>query len=424
MGERVAIVVKGYPRLSETFIAQELLSLQERGVDFAIYSLRNPYDAKTHPVHAAITAPVRYLPEYLYRGPLRVFRAWRKLRQRPGYKAALRAWLKDWRRDLTPNRGRRFGQALVLAAEMPDSVEWIYVHYLHTPASVVRYAAMIRGLPWSCSAHAKDIYTTPDWEKAEKLADLSWLVTCTRANAEHLRGLANGAADKVHLLYHGLDFARFPDHGRAARDRDGSDPANPVIILSVGRLVPKKGYGVLLHALALLPRDLAWRFVHIGGGGFRRLPIGPTARDKLKGQARRLGIEDRIDWRGAQAQGAVLEAYRQADIFALACRIADDGDRDGLPNVLMEAQSQGLACLSTRVSATSELIVDGETGLLVDPDDPAALASALERLIRDPDLRRRLGEAGAGRVRARFSHAQAIDLLAERLLPRVGVPAA
>lgn len=413
VAERIAIVVKGYPRLSETFIAQELLSLQQHGVSFAIYSLRQPYDAATHPIHAAITAPVRYLPEYLYRGPLRVLRSWRRVRRRPGYKAALRTWLRDLRRDPTPNRIRRFGQALVLAAEMPDIVAMIYVHFLHTPASVARYAALIRALPWGCSAHAKDIYTTPDWEKAEKLEAMAWLMTCTRANADHLRNLANGSAHKVELLYHGLDFGRFPEPEHAPSHRDGSDGNDPVIILSVGRLVPKKGYDVLLEALARLPADLAWRFVHIGAG----------AGDKLRRRARRLGLESRIEWRGPRAQTEVLAAYRQADIFVLASRIADDGDRDGLPNVLMEAQSQGLACLSTRVAGVTELIVDGQTGLLVAPDAADELAAALQRLIVDPALRRRLAIAGNTHVRAKFSHSQAIGRLLDRLKQPSSAPA-
>src|SRR5690606_7768994 len=128
---------------------------------------------------------------------------------------------------------------------------------------------------------------------------------------------------------------------------------------------------------------------------------------KLKAEAERLGVAARIAWHGSQAQAAVLEAYRRADIFALASKVADDGDRDGLPNVLMEAQSQALACVATNVSAIPELIADGETGLLVPPGDAAALAAALERLIRDPALRARLGAAGQARIAASFDHAHA-----------------
>ena len=399
---RLAVVVKGYPRLSETFIAQELLSLQKRGFDFAIWSLRHPTDTKRHAVHDEITAPVHYLPEYLKDDLARVWHAWRKARQLPGYASAWAAFRRDLARDRTANRIRRFGQALVLAAELPETIRHIYVHFLHTPGSVARYAAMMRGLSWSASAHAKDIYTTPDWELSEKLAGLDWMVTCTAANVEHLTGVAPAAAEKISLLYHGLDLTRFAE----PPPRSQMQSNTPVQVLSVGRAVPKKGFDTLLRALALLPPDLAWRFTHAGGGG---------ERDRLQALAAELGIADRIAWLGARAQEEVLALYRQADIFVLASRVAEDGDRDGLPNVLMEAQSQEVACVATRVSAIPELILDGVTGFLAEPDDPKALTAAIEQLIRDPALRRKLAVTGASRVRAVFDHEQAIGKLAQKL---------
>ena len=400
----VAFVLKGYPRLSETFIAQEIHALESRGLDILIVSLRFPTDRAVHPVHREIKARVLYLPEYLWREPLRLWRAWRAVRRWPQYHAVRRMWLRDLWRDHTPNRGRRFGQALVLAHELPAGITRLHAHFLHTPASVTRYAAHLRGLPWSGSAHAKDIWTIPDWEKREKLADCGWLVTCTAANQAHLAALAS-RSDTVELCYHGLDLHRFPTTDQARPPRDGSRADDPVILLSVGRAVAKKGYGDLLAALALLPRDLHWRFIHIGGG---------TLRGKLKDEAARLGLADRITWLGARPQEDVLAQYRAADLFVLASRIADDGDRDGLPNVLMEAQACGLACLSTRVSAIPELIVDGETGRLVSPNDPAALAGALEGLFRQPVERDRLGRAGQARVRQAFGMDSGIDQLAVR----------
>jgi hypothetical protein len=167
IGPRLAIVLKGYPRLSETFIAQEIAALEARGFAALLISLRHPTDRYRHPVHERIASPVNYLPEYLYQEPLRVLRGWWRARGLPGYAAAWRQWLKDVRRDFTPNRFRRLGQAFVMAAELPDTIGWLHCHFLHTPASVTRYAAMMRGLPWSGSAHAKDIWTTPDWEIAE-----------------------------------------------------------------------------------------------------------------------------------------------------------------------------------------------------------------------------------------------------------------
>jgi len=401
----VAIVVKGYPRLSETFIAQEILSLQRSGLRYRIVSLRRPTDKKTHPIHGQITAAVDYLPEYLYQAPFRVMRAWLRVRKRPGYNTARGAFFRDLFRDLTPNRIRRFGQALAMAAELPEEVTWIYAHFLHTPASVARYCAEIRGLPWSCSAHAKDIWTSPEWEKAEKLAHMEWLVTCTRTNVDHLRGLNAETEGKVRLLYHGIDLARFPPRSGTQSSAGGPAPGNPITILSVGRAVEKKGYEILLRALAELPDEPSWRFVHVGGG---------VLLAALKAAARNLGIEDRVTWMGPRSQEELLALYGEADLFVLASRVAGDGDRDGLPNVLMEAQSQSLACVATRVSAIPELIDDGVTGLLTEPDDASALADAMSRLIADPRLRHRLGEAGAERVRHVFSHEASIGLLAEK----------
>jgi glycosyltransferase involved in cell wall biosynthesis len=183
-----------------------------------------------------------------------------------------------------------------------------------------------------------------------------------------------------------------------------------VTILSVCRLVEKKGVDLLLEALARLPQRFDWRFVHVGGG--------PLA-ERMKRSAAALGIADRVTWRGALTQERVLEEYRAADIFALASRIARDGDRDGLPNVLVEAQSQGLPCVATRVSAIPELLREDVSAHLVEAGDCAALAAALEALITQPARRRALGTAGEARVRAEF----ALEANLERLAARFGLDA-
>ena len=157
----IAVIVKGYPRLSETFIAQEILGLQRLGLNLQIYSLRHPYDGATHPVHAEITAPVNYLPEYLKNEKARAWQAWRQARKLPGYAKAWRVFRRDYARDATSNRLRRFGQACVLATEMPPDIAMLYAHFLHTPTSVARYAAIMRQLPFAISAHAMDIWTSP-----------------------------------------------------------------------------------------------------------------------------------------------------------------------------------------------------------------------------------------------------------------------
>ncbi len=408
MSGTVAFILKGYPRLSETFIAQEIRALEQAGLAISIISLRHPTDSHRHPIHLEIEAPVSYLPEYLSRQPLRLWRGWRRARRMVGYRAARQVWFDDLRRDLSANRMRRFGQALVLAAELNPAIGHLHAHFLHTPSSVTRYAALITGLPWSCSAHAKDIWTSPEWEKREKLASCHWAVTCAAASFDHLNALA--PRGRVELVYHGLDFSRFSACPAASegRPRDGSDSDHPVTILAVGRAVEKKGFDDLLAALAALPDDLHWRLIHFGGG---------EKRQALADQAQAAGLDGRIEWRGAQPQDVVLAAYRNADLFVLPSRIAGDGDRDGLPNVLMEAMSQGLCVISTRVSGIPELIDDGDTGRLIDGGDCPALADILAELIADPAQRERLGQAGDVRVRRDF----AMDGGIERLAVKFGV---
>lgn len=404
MTSHLAVVVKGWPRLSETFIAQELVALEEAGHRFDIWSLRFPTDTKTHPLHDRLRAQVRYLPEYLYEDPARVWRARATAQRLPGYAKAYSIWRNDLARDLDKNRIRRFGQACVLAAELPAETAGLYAHFLHTPSSVARYAAIMRGLPWAFSAHAKDIWTSPDWEIAEKLADddtgAQFGATCTAYGAAQLRSLADDPG-RIDLIYHGLDLSRFPlppdRHPRRIRD--------PFRLLSVGRLVEKKGFDRLIAALALLPVGLNWHWTHIGGG-----PLS----DDLSMRAAEVGISDRITWRGACDQPQVIKDMRAADLFVLPSRIAADGDRDGLPNVLMEAASQRLPILSTAVSAIPEFIQNGTHGLLSD-DTPDALAAAMTALADDPGRAAAMAEAALTRLRDDFSMNPGIDHLSRRL---------
>ena len=398
---KVVIVLKGYPRLSETFIAQEILGLEQAGFDIVIVSLRAPTDLETHAVHEEIKAKVNYLPEYLHKSPLRVLRGLITSARMPGFSVAFKSFLSDLRKDMTRNRVRRFGQSTVLAAEWPDEWQWIHAHFIHTPASVAAFASGILGIPWSVSAHAKDIWTSPDWELAGKLSSARWAVTCTEIGHGHLQSLAADPS-RVHLSYHGLDLERFPPFDRTPGVRNGQQQTEPVKILSVGRAVEKKGFDTLLRALAALPEQLQWRFEHVGAG---------TELKKLQSLATTLKIDHKISWLGAVNQREVLEHYQSADLFVLACRVASDGDRDGLPNVLVEAASQGLTCVSTKVSAIPELFKDHENGLLVESDNTEQLAQALELAICQPELRFKLGMAAQEKVRRSFNYRNSIKQL-------------
>ena len=407
-GAPLAVVVKGWPRLSETFIAQELAALEEAGHRFDIWSLRHPTDTRRHPLHDRVRARVHYLPEYLHDDPRRVLRGLARAARLPGFGAARRLWWADLRRDPTRNRVRRFGQACVLAAEAPGALRALYAHFLHTPSSVTRYAAVMRGLPWAFSAHAKDIWTSPDWEIGEKLdparAGAAFGVTCTASGAGHLRALSRGT--QVNLVYHGLDLSRFPPP--PARGPRG--PGDPLRLLSVGRLVEKKGFDRLVAALALLPAEIDWHWTHVGGGDLK---------EALRAQAQAAGIAGRIDWKGALPQPEVVVEMQTADLFVLPSRVAADGDRDGLPNVLMEAASQALPILTTPVSAIPEFITDGVHGVLSD-DAPEALAGAIAAIAADPQGAAVRAGAALARLRAEFMMQPGIDDLSARLARLVG----
>jgi glycosyltransferase involved in cell wall biosynthesis len=423
---RLAIVVKGYPRLSETFIAQEILALEQRGFAIDIWSLRRPTDKFEHPMHKRIHAPRLYLPEYLYQAPWRVIRGVISALQQPGLVKMLRAFIADFKRDRTANRLRRLGQAVVFAREIDPQIRHVYVHYLHTPASVARYAALLTGRSWSFSAHAKDIWTTPDWEISEKIGDADWGVTCTAQGHERLSALApnqdlarvdiaradQARAEQVSLVYHGLDLTRFPEPPTSRPARDGSDPANPVRLISVGRAVAKKGYDDLLQALAALPSDLSWRFAHVGGGELLA---------SLKAQAMQLGLGDRVIFLGAKAQPEIIELMREADIFVLPAKAAATGDRDGLPNVLMEAASQQMAILASDFAGIPEFIRHEKEGVLVPPGDFASIANGLNLMAREPERRTGLGRAALIRLKQHFGMNAGIDTIATKLRTSMGI---
>jgi glycosyltransferase involved in cell wall biosynthesis len=404
---RLAVIMKGYPRLSETFIAQELLGLERRGFAIDIWALRRPTDSALNAQNREVKATPRYLPEYLYQEPLRVMQGLVHAMKLAGWWRMLRVFLRDLRRDLTANRIRRLGQACVLARELDPSIRHLHVHYLHTPCSVVRYAALLTGRSFSFSAHAKDIWTTPEWERREKIADAEWGVTCTRQGFDELSRVARPQDQaRLALVYHGVDPARMPKAPDARPARDGSDPKDPVHLLSIGRLVGKKGFDTLLSALASLPASLAWRATIIGTGELKA---------KLRRRTEELGLAGRIRFAGAVAQDQVVAALRAADLFVLACREGEKGDRDGLPNVILEAASQGLAILSTHFAAVPEFVGNGKEGLLVPPEDAQAFGLALAALIRDPARRAGLGRAAAEKYATAFSFAAGLATIAERL---------
>jgi glycosyltransferase involved in cell wall biosynthesis len=399
---RLAIVVKGFPRLSETFVARELAALEARGINFTLHALRHPGDdAKL--VDNIVHAKPQYLPEYLREERWRVFRAYRKARRLPGFNAAWQAFRKDWPRDRGRARARRLGQACVLATELPESVTHIYAHFAHSPASVARYAAIIRGNTFSISAHAKDIWTAPDWDLSEKIADTEFVAVCNDAGAKRLKSL--GDWNKIQLIHHGLPRSSLYTVLRA-QFRDGTDPASPARLVCVARAVEKKGLRTLVAALALLPKNLAYELHHIGSGPLL---------DELKRRAKDAGVASHITWLGAQPHARVLQELDAADLFVLPANIARDNDRDGIPNAILEAQGRAVPVLACNVGGVGEAVKDKSTGRLTIAGDAQQFAKLLEELIKDPSQRAKLGNNGYANVSERFDAEKGYDRIATLL---------
>lgn len=395
MQSKIAIIIKGYPRLSETFIAQELAALEAAGMSFIIYSLRRPHDAFRHPVHDRISARCEYLPEYIYLEPLRVLRSFLCFIFSFRFYRLLFLWSLDFLLDPSFSRGRRLAQGVVLAAEMPCEISHLYFHFIHTPGSVCRYASILRGLPYSGSAHAKDIWTSSRWDLRRKLKGAEWCVTCTMVGRDYLQDLLGGVVRKVHLVYHGLDVSDFPQElgDRELGDRQKQKVGSKKLrIVSVGRLVDKKGYDYLLPLLSRLRVSQDWEFIHVGGGDVERFRL----------LAAELGLGGRVRFEGARSRPFIIDLLSSADIFVLGNIVVGDGDRDGIPNVLMEALWMGVSVLAGDLPSIRELIIDGEHGLLSDIRFGDDYFIKLLSLIESEELRLYLSRNGRLRMEEQF----------------------
>ena len=353
----LVMVLKGYPRISETFIANEILRLEELGFTVRIASMRQPREDFHHRVVGRIRAEVVYLPErILPRLPALLYENLRAALAAPrGYGLALRrtlVHLGQTRRLATLKHLLQAG-FLVRRVLRPGETVHLHAHFAHSPTSVALCAGLIAGLPVSFTGHAKDVWTQDPARLSEKIGQAAFVVTCTEANRRYLSGLApNGTP--VFGLYHGIDLDLF----RSQPPRTAA-PVPPYRILTVARLTAKKGLDTVLAALAVLAgQGIDWTWDLVGEG---------EERQALADRARRLGLAGRVRLHGALPHERVLDFYRQADVFALGCRILGNGDRDGVPNVLVEAMAMGLPVAVTAVAALPELAVDGCTALTCPP---------------------------------------------------------
>jgi len=386
--QTVGYVVSTWPRLSATFILNEVLAVERSGVSLRIFSIKDPDGEPVHARVAQVRARVTYLS--LRRHWKSALQAnLRLLCRQPGrYCRALLQALRYRRWGVL----QRFFQAGYLAHELSrEPVAHLHAHFAHAPAPVAMFTHQLTGIPYTFTAHAKDIYikTPPELLRAEA-QQAQAVITCTEYNRQYLSTQIGPASDgKLHCIYHGLDLSQFQFAWPRVSD------AGPPVILSVARLVEKKGLSDLIVAADILRRRGRRFQVEIIGNG----PL----RQALEAQVMQLGLSDRVKLLGVQTYDMVCLAYQRASIFTLPCVTTADGDRDGIPNVLLEAMGSGVPVVSTPVSGIPELIESERDGLFVPPNSPTMLADALDRLLTQPELRERLARAARAKIEALFS---------------------
>ena len=395
--KRLAYLANYFPSLTETFIYREVLELKRRDIAVALYSLRKPGETEVSEEALKLREETSYLLP-VPTGELLASHAWFFGRAPLAYLGTLFKMVtgthnsfRDRVRSLT-----HFGEGAVLARRMVrEGITHIHSHYASQSTSVARVVHLLTGIPYSFTGHAHDI-----WHDRlllpEKLREASFVATCSTFAKQFIEREQEGCDEKVHVVYHGLDVRKFiPPAGTKKRVRNR--------ILSVGSLGPTKGFPDLIMACALLRQKLHdFECVIVGEGPMR---------DELERLITEQGLSGTVRLVGSVPQEGLIGFYHEAWIFVLPCVIADDGRRDGLPNVLMEAMATGLPVITTRSTAQEELIEDGRHGLLVPPHAPEALAAAICTLCSDDGLRESLGSGGRRRIEMDFDNRTTIEPL-------------
>lgn len=411
----LGMVLKGYPRISETFISNEIRLLEEMGFKIHIYSMRAPRENFSHKSIAAIKAKVTYLPSSMLLGlPALLYHNARLFARMPRrYLDCLKLMKKRF--ALAPKKHtwvKHMLQAgyIMQKSVLDDGVDLghLHGHFAHTPTTVTMYAAFLAGVPFSFTAHAKDIYTQDPRRIEDKVERAKFVVTCTRYNEQYLREhVANG--NPIHCVYHGINLDLFSPGGRKP------EAERPYHILTVARFVEKKGLDTVLRALAKLRAEgLQFRYTLVGEGKakFNR---------KIRNLIRELGLDDVTTLPGTITHDEVIRLLNDADCFTLGCRKAKDGDRDGIPNVVAEAMATGVPVAATDVSGVPELVTHEQTGLLCPSNDPDGLASIIKRILTDDELRRTIIPAAVTRAHDVFNNKKLIRDLGE-IYKSHGVP--
>ena len=361
-----------------------MLALERLGLELEIGSVYPPLTSLRHEHVSCLRAPIHYAP------PQEILRISEKNAKIAG----------RWPRDLVEQHERKYGpgvkaeqrarNALYFADFFArNQVDHVHVHFANRAAHTALFLKEISGIPFSVTAHGQDFMK--DLGSDDLLREICAAAEFVAAETDYSRELicqrCPDSAAKIHRVYNGIDLEHFPTPAQGT--------TNPVPrIISVGRLVPFKGFEYLVDTCAELARR-GFDFVcHIVGDG----PL----RDRLGAKIDMLNLSSRINLLGSLSQRAVLEKIQAADIFALASVIDAQGASDVFPTVILEAMASARPVVSTRLAGIPELVVDGETGVLVSPGDTAALTCALEQLLRDPELRLRFGRAGRARIEQHF----------------------
>ncbi len=379
---RVGYVVKRYPRFSETFIVTEIIAHEAAGLAVEIFALLPCTDSHFQDAIARVRAPVNYLPAESVRGA----DLWQAMRSAAAL--APKAWdvLRQAAEEGTEPRD--LYQALALAqAVQRKRIVHLHAHFATSAVTVARLASMLSGVPYTFTAHAKDIFHTDvdPQDLRRKLRDAAGVVTVSDYNRRFLGQGFGRSASSVRRVYNGLELDRFPFQPPAERSP---------LIAGVGRLVEKKGFGDLIEACRLLRAQGRTFTCRIAGEG--------ELAGELEAQVQRCNLSGVVILLGPRPQPQVVDLLRSAAVFAAPCVVGADGNRDGLPTVLLEAMALGAPCVSTDVTGIPEVVLDGRTGLVVPQRDPAALAAALGILLDNVPLRVRLATAARALIEAQY----------------------
>ena len=396
-------ILKGYPRISETFISNEILLLEKLGFAMRLFPMRKPRETFCHGSVKKIRARVDYLPtELLTDFPrLLVPSIFVAVKRPKTFLQTLRFATDGLIKGKELATLKHLLQAGYLAGNhlLPESnIVHLHGHFAHSPTSVTLFASQLAGIPFSFTAHAKDIYTSDKTKIARKIKQAEFVFTCTRHNKEYLEALVPNGTTPIHCIYHGIDLKLFN------QPTPPTPVHTPYKLLTIARMTEKKGLPFLYNALSLLnKKGIDFQHTLIGDG---------DDKEKILNLISDLGLKKQCHCLGTRTHEEVLKQFKKSDLFVLGCVIAQNGDRDGIPNVLVESLAMGVPALSTTVSAIPEILINSQTGLTVPPSSHEALADGIIRLLSDNVLRQRLIDGGRKYVHDNFNNRQLIEKMA------------